>query len=90
MSPLTAKRLCFFQLDFFFVARKADTAQRGTILPPCQRLTRRVRIRTPECGLLIRFVVTRQHRSDGESSSRLMVNISSPDIGSLTLLSFLR
>ena len=62
---------------FFSVARKAEAAHLFTIAPSRQRPTRRVRIRTPEQGLSIRFVLTRQRRRAGGRAKRLTVKISS-------------
>ena len=62
---------------FFSVARKEDAAQRSTMAASRQRQTRRVRMRTPDCGLSIKFVVARQRCSDGGMPKRLMVKHSS-------------
>ena len=62
---------------FFSVARKADAIQRFTIPLSRQRQTRRVRIRTPECGLSMMFVLARQRCSEGGTSRRLRVKHSS-------------
>ena len=62
---------------FFSVARKEAAAQRWTIAASRQRHTRRVRRRTPDCGLSIKLVVARQRCNDGGMPKRLMVKHSS-------------
>ncbi len=52
----------------------AEAAQRSTIVPSRQRQTRRVRNRTPLCGLSITFVETRQRERAGDKPRRLTVN----------------
>jgi hypothetical protein len=46
-------------------------------IPGRQRQTRRVRLRTPECGLSTTLLMARQRRSERGTSSRLMVKHSS-------------
>ena len=62
---------------FFSVLRKAEAIQRLAIEPFCQFVTRRVRMRTPACGLSMIFVVARQRCSEGGKPNRLMVKHSS-------------
>jgi hypothetical protein len=50
---------------FFSVARNDAAAQRATMAVSRQRHTRRVRMRTPDCGLSIKFVVAKQRCNDG-------------------------
>jgi hypothetical protein len=62
---------------FFSVARNEAAAQRWTMAASRQRHTRRVRMRTPDCGLSIKLVVARQRCSDRGMPKRLMVKHSS-------------
>jgi hypothetical protein len=63
----------------FSVRRKTDASQRRTMVPFCQLVTRRVRMRAPACGLSIMLVVARQRCSVSgrarwlEASALLMV-----------------
>lgn len=62
---------------FFSVARNDAAAQRATMAVSRQRHTRRVRMRTPDCGLSIKFVVviavSRNTRCLREASGKLMI-----------------
>ena len=62
---------------FFSVLRKAEAIQRRAIAPFCQFVTRRVRMRTPACGLSMILVVARQRCSEGGKPNRLIVKHSS-------------
>ena len=61
---------------FFSVARKAAATHRPGMLAR-QRQTRRVRIRTPDCELSIKFAVARQRCKEGGTFKRLIVEHSS-------------
>ena len=60
----------------FSVASSADAAQRTTIEPFFQRLTRPVFWRTPELGDSMMFVVHRHRRNEPGSPNRFTVNVS--------------
>jgi hypothetical protein len=62
---------------FFSAARNDAAAQRSTMAASRQRQTRRVRMRTPDCGLSITLVVARQRCSDEGIPKRLIVKHSS-------------
>ena len=62
---------------FISVARNHAATQRCTIAASRQRHTRRVPVRTPDCGLSITFVVARQRCRDDGIPQRLSVKHSS-------------
>src|SRR5438034_1404348 len=66
---------------FFSVGRKAEAAQRFTMPPSRQRQTRRVLMRTPDCGLSIIFVVAKQRCKEVRIASRFIVkHLSRPSL----------
>ncbi len=65
------------RLKRFSVLRKTAAIQRKTLLPLCQGVTLRVRMRTPARGVSMMLVVARQRCSAGGMLSRLTVKRSS-------------
>ena len=65
-------------LNDFSISKNAAADHRAA-MPGCHRQTRRVRSRTPECGLSTILLVAKHRSSDGGTSSRLMVKNSAPD-----------
>ena len=63
--------------NLFSMARKLAATQRSTMALSRQRQMRRVRIRTPDCGLSIRLVVARQRSKEAGTPSRSKVKHSS-------------
>lgn len=59
------------------VEAKVEAIQRRAIEPFSQFVRRRVRMRTPACGLSMMLVVARQRCNEGGTPSRLMVKHSS-------------